>query len=263
MIGKHIRLERIIDRNTRRTVIIPMDHGVSVGPITGLIDMKKTIDAVVSGGANGIILHKGIVVSGHRGKGEDIGLIIHLSASTSLNPDPNDKVLVCSVEEAIRLGADAVSIHVNIGALTESSMIKDFGQISKACMDWGMPLIAMMYARGEKVAKENDPSAVKLAARVAAELGADIAKVTYTGNADSFHEVVAGCPIPVVIAGGEKSSTEQEFLRVVHDAISAGANGVTIGRNVFSYKEPMKMVKAISSIVHAGKTPEQAHELLK
>ena len=104
MIGKEIRLERVINRNTRRTVIIPMDHGVSSGPIPGLLDLRESIGGVVKGGANAIVIHKGLVSSGHRGRGKDVGLIIHMSASTSLSPDPNAKTLVCTVEEAMRLG---------------------------------------------------------------------------------------------------------------------------------------------------------------
>jgi len=109
MIGKQIRLERIINRNSGRTVIVPMDHGVTVGPIYGLTDMKETVSKVVAGGTNAILMHKGIVVAGHRGTGKDVGLIIHLSAGTIMSPDPNAKELVCTVEEAMTLGADAVS----------------------------------------------------------------------------------------------------------------------------------------------------------
>ena len=130
-IGKRIRIERIINRETGNTVIVPMDHGVSMGPIEGLRDMPKIINAVAEGGANAVVLHKGMVIHGHRGYGKDIGLIVHLSGSTSLSPDPNEKVLVCSVEEAIRLGADAVSVHINIGSKTEAEQLKKLGMISK------------------------------------------------------------------------------------------------------------------------------------
>ena len=106
MIGKQIRLQRIMDRNTGRTVIIPMDHGVTVGPIEGLVDMKDTINKIAEGGANAILLHKGTVDAGHRSGGKDVGLIIHLSASTSLGPDPNHKVIACTVKDAKGYGAD-------------------------------------------------------------------------------------------------------------------------------------------------------------
>jgi class I fructose-bisphosphate aldolase len=154
MIGKAIRLERIIDRNSGKTVIIPMDHGVTVGPIEGLADMRTTISQMVSGGANAILMHKGLVRAGHRGAGRDVGLIIHLSAGTSLSPDPNTKELVCTVEEAIKLGADAVSIHINLGAETDNVMLRQFGQVSERCAEWQMPLVAMVYTRGPKINDE-------------------------------------------------------------------------------------------------------------
>jgi predicted phospho-2-dehydro-3-deoxyheptonate aldolase len=262
MIGKQIRLERIMDRNSGKTVIIPMDHGISSGPITGLIDMKKTVAEVSDGGANAIVIHKGLVESGHRKRGRDLGLIIHLSASTSLSPDPNTKVLVCTVEEALRLGADAVSIHVNIGADDENEMLKDFGRVSKAAKEWGMPLLAMVYTRGQKIKNEYDSKVVKHAARVGAELGADIVKVPYTGSVESFGEVVAGCFVPVVIAGGPQMETDRDVLVMVQGAMEAGGSGVSIGRNAFQHKKPSLIVKAICKIVHEGASVEDALKVL-
>ncbi|MDI6704381.1 MAG: 2-amino-3,7-dideoxy-D-threo-hept-6-ulosonate synthase [bacterium] len=263
MIGKIIRMERIMDRNSGRTVIIPMDHGVTMGPIKGLEDMKSTVNMVVEGGANAIILHKGIVRAGHRGKGKDIGLIIHLSGSTILSHDPNAKVKVCTVKEAIQLGADAVSVHVNLGADTESEMLNDLGDVSRECQEWGMPLIAMMYTRGKDIESEFDVRYVKHAARVGAELGADIVKVNYTGSPETFREVVEGSPVPVVIAGGEKMETDIEVLQMVEGALLAGAKGVSIGRNAFQHEHPIKIVKAISKMVHEDYSVEQARKILE
>ena len=263
MTGKFIRLERIINRMTGKTVIVPMDHGVTVGPIPGLIDMKKAVDNVVNGGANAIIAHKGIVKAGHRQAGKDIGLIVHLSASTSLSPNPTGKVLVCSVEEAIQLGADGVSIHINLGAPTDDEMLDHFGQVSRKCMQWGMPLIAMMYTRGEKIKNEFDVTCIKHAARVGAELGADIVKVNYTGSVQSFEEVTRGCPAPVVIAGGEKMESDEDMLTMVENAMQAGAAGVSIGRNVFQHATPSRMVTAICRIVHEKIPAKEALKILK
>ncbi len=250
MIGKKIRLERILNRNTGKTIIVPMDHGVTVGPIHGLINMPETVDRVSSGGANAIVMHKGLVDKGHRSSGRDIGLMIHLSASTSLAVDSNAKTLVCSVEEAVRLGADAVSIHVNLGANTESEMLESMGKVSRSCRDWGMPLFAMMYTRGAKIENEYDTDVVKHAARVGAELGADIVKVNYTGSSRSFREVVEGCPVPVVIAGGEKMESDAEIIEMVKGAIQAGGAGVSIGRNIFQHDNPEDIVKQIAQVVH-------------
>jgi len=262
-IGKLIRLERIIDRNSRKTVIIPMDHGISIGPVEGLIDWKATVNAVAEGGANAVVEHKGLVESGYRGGGKDVGLIIHMSASTSLAPDPNSKTLVCTIEEAIRLGADAVSIHINIGAEHEKKMLHDFGMVSREARKWGFPLLAMMYARGPKIKNQYDPATVKHVARVGAELGADIVKVPYTGSPETFRQVVEGCFVPVVIAGGEKMDTDEDVLKMVKGCMEAGGAGVSIGRNVFQHRDPTKMVKAISHIVHSGIPVQDALKLLE
>ncbi|MFA9433862.1 MAG: 2-amino-3,7-dideoxy-D-threo-hept-6-ulosonate synthase [Deltaproteobacteria bacterium] len=258
MIGKQIRMERIIDRNTSRTVIVPMDHGVSSGPIYGITDLRDAIEQVVRGGANAIVEHKGMVGAGHRRSGKDVGLIIHLSASTSLSPYPNTKTLVCTVEEALRLGADAVSIHVNIGDEMERQMLSDFGMVSSRAREWGIPLLAMIYPRGEKIANEYDPGVLKHAARLGAELGADIVKISYSGSVESFREVIAGCRVPVVIAGGEKMESDKQILETVRGSIDAGGSGVSIGRNIFQHQDPTRMVGAISMIVHEEATVEQA-----
>jgi fructose-bisphosphate aldolase/2-amino-3,7-dideoxy-D-threo-hept-6-ulosonate synthase len=262
-IGKSIRLERIINRKTRRIIIVPMDHGVSVGPIKGLVDMPEAINKVADGGANAVLLHKGVIKTGHRGYGRDVGLIMHLSASTAFAPDPNNKVLVTNVEEAIKLGADAVSVHINIGADEEADMLRKLGSISRDCAEWGLPLLAMMYPRGEKIKSEHDVEVVKLSARVGAELGADMVKTNYTGDIDTFKEVTKGCPVPVVIAGGPKMGTPEEVLQMVHDAVQAGAAGTSIGRNIFQHEDPTVMCRAIAAIVHNNTSVEEAKKALK
>jgi fructose-bisphosphate aldolase/2-amino-3,7-dideoxy-D-threo-hept-6-ulosonate synthase len=261
-IGKAIRLERILDRKTHRTIIVPMDHGISVGPIAGLIDIPAIVDKVAEGGANAVLGHMGLPLHGHRGYGRDIGLIIHLSASSSLGPDPNHKVLVTGVEDAIRIGADAVSIHVNVGAEDEAEMLQDLGRTARTCDLWGMPLIAMMYPRGQKVKSEHGVEYVKLAARIGSELGADIVKTNYTGSPETFREVVAGCNVPVVIAGGPKMDTEKELLQMVYDAVNVGAAGVAIGRNIFQSKNPTLLVRKLCTIVHQGYTAEEAMKIV-
>ena len=263
MIGKKIRLERIINRHTGRTVIAPMDHGVSNGPMKGIIDIDKTVESISQGGADAILMHKGIVEQGHRGYGKDIGLIVHLSASTSLAPNPNNKVIVTSVEKAIQLGADAVSVHVNLGSETEREMLQELGEISETCSYWGIPLLAMMYPRGQKVENEHDVELVKHAARVGSELGVDIVKTNYTGDPDSFKEVVEGALVPVVIAGGPKVDTDEELLQMVKDSIEVGGAGVAFGRNLFQAENPGKITKAISEVVHNDLEVNEALKFLK
>ncbi|HNQ55401.1 MAG TPA: 2-amino-3,7-dideoxy-D-threo-hept-6-ulosonate synthase, partial [Methanothrix sp.] len=170
-IGKRVRIERIMDRESGNTVIIPLDHGISVGPIKGLVDLPEMVNKVAKGGANAVLQQKGMVRHGHRGYGRDVGLIVHMSASTSLGPDPNNKVQVCLVEECLKMGADAVSVHINIGSETESDQLSILGCVSERCDFWGMPLVAMMYPRGKGIANPNDVEVVAHAARAGAELG--------------------------------------------------------------------------------------------
>jgi predicted phospho-2-dehydro-3-deoxyheptonate aldolase len=262
MLGKRIRLERIMNRETGRSVIVPMDHGVTVGPIQGIEDMREMVNAMADGGANAVLGHMGLPLYGHRHYGKDIGLILHLSGSTVWSPDPNAKVLVNTVENAVRNGADGVSVHINIGAANESDMLRDLGAVSVKCMEWGMPLLAMMYTRGEKFISETGVEGVKHAARIAAEVGADVVKVSYTGTPKSFEEVVRGCPIPILIAGGEKATNDKEILEAVRGSLEAGGAGVSIGRNAFQHKRPERFVRAVCAMVHENASVEQALEII-
>lgn len=258
-LGKAVRMERIMNRNNGRTIVVPIDHGVTVGPIYGLVDLRDTVNQVADGGANAMLMHKGIPRCSHRNYGSDIGLIVHLSASTSLSPYPNAKTLVATVDDALKLGADAVSLHINLGDETEPQMLADLGYVCSEAAEWGMPVLAMMYARGPKVEDEYAPEVVKHCARVGVELGADIVKVNYTGDPESFAEVVAGaCGVPVVIAGGPRLDSDRDLVQMVYDSIQAGGSGLSVGRNIFQHANPARIVAALSKIVHEDADVETA-----
>jgi class I fructose-bisphosphate aldolase len=261
MIGKNIRLKRILSE-TGKTVIVPMDHGVSSGPIAGIVNIASAMGQVARGGANAVVVHKGVLARGHGKLDPNMGLIVHLSGSTSLALDPNAKTLVCSVEEAMKMGADAVSVHVNIGNGHDNEMLTDLGRVARSAAEWGMPLMAMIYPRGENVKNEYDAQAVKHAARLGAELGADLVKVSYTGSVESFREVVNGCHAPVVIAGGPKMGSDREILTMVRGAMDAGAAGTSIGRNVFQHQNPAGIVAALSAIVCGSASVDEAMDVL-
>ncbi|MBR4741819.1 MAG: 2-amino-3,7-dideoxy-D-threo-hept-6-ulosonate synthase [Desulfovibrio sp.] len=257
-LGKKIRLERILRRNNGRTIIVPMDHGVSMGRVEGLVDMRETVSDLAEGGADAVLIHKGLVRCGYRSRGKDVGLIIHLSASTDLSPLPNSKALVGTVEEAIRHGADAVSVHVNIGDENESTMLHALGKVAGACDDWGMPLVAMVYARGPKITNSYDPKLIAHCARVGVELGADIVKVSYSGDVESFARACEVACVPVVIAGGQRMDSTRDVLQMVYDSLVAGGAGISIGRNVFEHPKRMQLVQALRAIVHENATVDQA-----
>lgn len=251
--GRDVRLNRILKDG--KMLCIPMDHGISNGPIRGIEDIHSMIEQCVPAGLTSILVNKGIVKSMPRVP--QAGIIVHLSGSTSLGPSPNKKVLMGSVEEAIRLGADAVSLHINIGAKEEPEMLQKLGIVADKCDEWGVPLVAMMYPRGENIKNPHDPEVVAHTARIGAESGADIVKTVYTGDTDSFKKVVKGCPVPIVIAGGPRSSTDREVLEMCYGAMAAGAKGVTFGRNIFQHKRPPAMVKALYKVIIEGKSVKE------
>jgi fructose-bisphosphate aldolase/2-amino-3,7-dideoxy-D-threo-hept-6-ulosonate synthase len=141
-------------------------------------------------------------------------------------------------------------------------MLEDLGTVAVECLEWGLPLLAMMYPRGAKIEDENDVEVVKHAARVGAELGADIIKCPYTGSPETFREVVEGCLAPVVIAGGSKTSDE-ETLRMIEGAMKAGGIGISMGRNAFQHENPAKLVRAACAIVHEGMPANEALKILR
>jgi predicted phospho-2-dehydro-3-deoxyheptonate aldolase len=259
IIGKELRLRRITENG--KMLCIPMDHGLTNGPIRGLDTIYDTIEKIDKGGVTAILVHKGIIRN--LNNLPRAGIIMHLSGSTSLSLTPNKKVRVAGVEEAIRLGADAVSVHINIGAKEEPEMLQKLGMVADECDSWGMPFIAMMYPRGENIKNPTDPDVVKHVARIGAELGADIVKTVYTGNVDTFKEVIKGCPVPIVIAGGPKAETDKEVLEMAKGAVEAGAIGVTFGRNVFQHEKPERIVKALRAIIFEEKGVDEALEVLK
>jgi predicted phospho-2-dehydro-3-deoxyheptonate aldolase len=226
----------------------------------GLETAEKVVRDVSEGGATAVLFHKGTLM--HMKEAYRIGTIIHLNGSTSLVPSQDRKVKITSVEEALRLGADSVSVHVNMGSSYEQEMLSFLGETADKCEEYQVPLIAMMYPRGEFIKQPVSAEIVAHVARVGAEAGADIVKTVYTGSTETFREVVRKCNAPVVLAGGPKVQTDKGLLLLAKSAIDAGAIGVTFGRNVFQHKEPRKIVSALRKIVIEEKDVESAMEAL-
>ncbi len=256
--GKQVRLARITKHG--RMLCIPMDHSFTVGPISGLENPEEMIVKIAKGGATSFLVHKGVIKSLR--KPVPIGMIMHISASTSLSLAPNRKMLNSSVLEGIRLGADAISVHVNMGSKEEPEMLEQLGMVADQCDEYQMPFIAMMYPRGENIKDPSDPQVVAHVARVGAESGADVVKTVYTGDMESFKEVVRKCPVPVVLAGGAKVDTDAAILQLANDVMEAGAMGVTFGRNVFQHRDPTLIVKALRRIVIDRSSVEEAMEVM-
>lgn len=261
MDGKKQRLKKIFNLESQNTILLPMDHGMTMGPIKGIMNMDKTLKAIQPTSINAVLLQKGMINNCSMDLLNKTAVIMHLSASTQYNPYSGFKAIIGNVMEAVRSGCDGVSVHLNLGDASETEMLREIGKVSSDCYKYGMPLIAMVYARGAKIDDEHSADKVMHAARVGAEIGADIVKVNYTGDKESFKYVVDGCPIPVVIAGGDKSS-EEILLRNIADAMSVGARGVSIGRNVFQSNNMEYLVQEIDNIINYKKPIIKEYEIL-
>lgn len=253
--GLHARLDRI--GTDDRYLIVPMDHGITLGAVNGLKDIETTIDGVTRGGADAVLTQKGIAPRVHDNK-NGAGYIVHVNASTSIGPDENDKRRTATVEEAIRAGADAVSFHINVGSTHEREQIEDLAALTGEAAEYGIPVLAMAYARGPDV-ESDDPEALGHAVRLAEEVGADIVKTGYSGDADSFEHVVESTRLPVVIAGGSKG-TDRETVEMVKGTIEAGGAGVSMGRSIFQHDDPVAITQAIAAVIHDDATVEDALE---
>lgn len=254
MSGKDIRLKRLMNPNSDRICVFPMDHGTTLGPIDGIQNYVETLDQVIDGGADAVVVHKGLLKKvGRHPKLIGANYIMHASVSTILSPNPGEKSIVATVEEAVQLGADAVSIHVNLGVESEAKMIKDFGEIEASCSKWGMPLLAMMYAEPSQMEHYH----LAHAARLAEEMGADIIKIGYPESIDELERIVNSVQVPVIMSGGEKVSDPRTLLSNIDTALKLGVKGVAIGRNIFQHENPKLMMKAIKCLVHNEMTLQE------
>jgi 2-amino-4,5-dihydroxy-6-oxo-7-(phosphonooxy)heptanoate synthase len=248
--GKLFRLRRLSLAGDNRHLLVPLDHSVSDGPIVPAGQWDNLLRALVAGGADGIIVHKGRA----RALAPDIlkncALVMHLSASTVCSADVNAKVLVGDVEEALRLGVDAVSVHVNIGSDTEARQLADLGTVARSCDAWGMPLIAMVYPRGPRIENPHDPALLAHLVNIAADLGADMVKTSVALPLERMAEVVASSPIPVLAAGGPPDGSD--LVEYGTALMASGCRGLAIGRRIFSAPSPASLVSRLSAVVHGG-----------
>ncbi|WP_079039969.1 2-amino-3,7-dideoxy-D-threo-hept-6-ulosonate synthase [Streptomyces prasinopilosus] len=246
--GKSVRLARLSRPGDDRFLFVPLDHSVSDGPVATAAGFGDLVRSITDGGADGVVVHKGRARMIAPALFTRCSLVVHLSASTAHGPDVNAKVLVGDVEEAVRLGADAVSVHVNIGSDTESEQLADLGAVAAACDRFGMPLIAMIYPRGPRVTDPTDPTLVAHVVNIAADLGVDIIKTVLATPPERMEEVIASSPLPVVVAGG--GSTDRSLHDFAVTAMDLGCAGLAVGRRVFTSPSPEKAVRELASIIH-------------
>jgi 2-amino-4,5-dihydroxy-6-oxo-7-(phosphooxy)heptanoate synthase len=252
--GRGLRLQRLY-HNSERLLVVPLDHSVSDGPVLPDGRLDHLLGQLADNGADAVVLHKESLRLISPRWFRSLSLIVHLSAGTRHAPDPHARCLVSTVDEVLRLGADAVSIHVNMGSQTEPRQLADFGRVAEACDRWNVPLLAMVYARGRHIKDQSAPALVAHTAAIAAELGADLVKTAYPGSAAAMREVTAACPIPVLVAGGEITGDGSDIFTRVDGALAGGASGVAVGRHVFTAADPGSVTRKLSDLVHGHFEP--------
>jgi len=237
-----------------RSVLLAYDQGLEHGPSTDFndknIDPSFVMDLAEKGGFNGVIFQKGVAERFYNGK---VPLIVKVNGKSALvKGDPISRQ-VCSVEYAASLGAKGIGYTIYLGSEHEAEMFAEFGKIQEQAHERGLPAIAWVYPRGAAVVNDTAKEIVSYAARAALELGADAAKIKYTGDSQSFSWAVkAGAGMKVFMSGGPKAPTDEAFLTQVQGAIDAGATGLAVGRNAWQNAEPLKMAESLRKVILEG-----------
>lgn len=253
--GMKNRLSRIIKPETGRTVMLAVDHGYFLGPTTKLENARKTIEPLLPY-ADALMLTRGILRTSVDPE-HSIPVVLRVSGGTSIiGNDLSNEEITTSMEEAIRLNAAAVALSIFIGTDHERQTLVNLSGLVDKGMEYGIPVLAVT-AVGKELEKR-DVRFLSLSCRIAAELGASFVKTYYC---DEFEKVVEGCPIPVVIAGGPKLETELDALKLAYDAVSKGAAGVDMGRNIWQSEFPVAMIKSVRAVVHEEASPEEGLDI--
>ena len=251
MIGSLRRLQRFFDPGSERTVILSLDQGATEGMTGGRGERAELLAALEECRVQGVALNKGASRSLAAKIPAETNLVLQLSGGTRHGLPPYNRTIVCSVAEALRLGADAVAVQLNIGNELEDRMLADLGMVTDEAHQSGLPVLAAVYARGGQIVNELDPSLIAQCIILGGEMGADMVCVPYSGDRESFSQAVADCPMPVVVGGGPRRPDWASFVNLVREALECGAAGVFVGRNVVQHEDPLRALKELAQAVHA------------
>jgi len=250
--GMKDRLSRIFNPASGRTVMLAFDHGYIMGPTSGLERIDLAIPPLIPY-ADCLMCTRGAIQSCIPPASRK-PLVLRCSTGATVLKDLSDEVIGVSVEEALRLNASAITTMVNIGDVHEKETLANMAYLINEGGRYGLPALGVTAVGHDMV---RDSRYLGLATRVTAELGAHFIKTYYCEP--GFEEVVAGCPVPIVIAGGKKIP-EPDALAMAYKAVDQGALGVDMGRNIFLAEDPVAMIQAVRAVVHELEKPEQAYD---
>jgi len=253
--GLKNRLSKIIKPDTGRCVMLALDHGYFLGPISKLEDPQGTIEPLTPF-ADSLMMTRGVLRNCFD-PSLDTPVVLRVSGGTSVvGSDLSNEGITTSVEEAVRLNVSAMALSIFVGTDHEHQTLVNLSCLVDEGVEYGIPVLAVT-AVGKELEKR-DARYLSLCCRIAAELGAHMVKTYYC---DDFEKVIEGCPVPIVIAGGPRLETEMDVFRLTADAVGKGAVGVDMGRNIWQNDHPVAMIKAVRKIVHENASPAEAHDL--
>jgi 2-amino-4,5-dihydroxy-6-oxo-7-(phosphooxy)heptanoate synthase len=256
--GRALRLARLLKSEESPLLVVPLDHTVTDGPFTDARRYDSLLGTLADNGADAIVVHKGRLARLSDRVFTKMSVIVHVSASTRYASDPNFKYQVGDAEDCLRRGADAMSVHVNVGSVTEDSQLRMMADVADSCDRVGLPLLAMIYPRGPGVKDHPRLDTLMHAAALAVDLGADIVKLPLAGASEEMRQVIDSCPIPVLSAGGGQVS-DQEFNAFVADVMRNGAQGLAAGRNIFMAADPGAKVCEVKALLEANFGAKSRH----
>jgi fructose-bisphosphate aldolase, class I len=263
MLGKEIRLQRLKNPASGRILTVAIDHAPSYGVLQGLQDIQRIVARVAAAGPDALLLMKGTAA---RCFGPYAGRVALILKSSTLSPyHPQHDVWISPVEDAVRLGADAIAMALTVGSPHQADLLVNLGALVREAEWAGMPVIVHAYPNGEQVPRDEVYTAARVgyASRLVMELGVDIVKTFYTGSAESFAQVVEMvAPALVVAAGGARLESDADVLEMAHNVVRAGAAGITFGRNIWQSAEPVALIGALKRILHENGSVSEALALL-
>jgi class I fructose-bisphosphate aldolase len=261
LLGKEVRLNRLFNKKSGNILVIALDHAIGWGVLPGIADMHAVMKKIVEAGPDAVTMLKGTAEKVFRPYAGTIPFIIKCTTFSPYHPQYD--ALVAQVDEAVRLGADAVAVGATLCGEHQAELLTQLSMVAREADSCGLPTVTHIYPKGVGKDRQYDEEHVTYAARAAAELNIDIVKTYYTGDPESYARVVKACPSRVVVSGGPKLPSVRDVFQMTYDAMAAGARGVTYGRNVWQTEEPGVMIRALKRIIHEKATVDDAMEVIK
>jgi class I fructose-bisphosphate aldolase len=271
-IGLEIRKSRLFNKKSDKTFVVALDHGILMGPIQGIENIADTVSKVVRGGADAIQVTPPVVQAikeNFFGRGSP-ALIARLDHSNYWRatpaPKPGYYTKIFTVKDAVRANADAVVTYLLTGFeddRQEEENLRSLADMVREAQDYGMPIIIEPLGLEKGSQAVRNESIIKLAVRMATEIGADFLKVDYTGEKSSFKAIVGSTFAPILVRGGPKTKTMQESFQMVKDSLDCGARGIVFGRNVWQAPDITNMTKTLAGLVHGELNVRQATKMVK